>query len=161
MKRKVILGIIFIVAVAIGIYLTHHSFFLTPSLSNSIPNNTLSENQNTLSINNKKYIIEIADTPKKREQGLSNRESLPQDHGLLFVFEQEGEHGFWMKDMNFPIDIMWLDKDKKVVFIKENALPEKYPEVYSNEVLALYVLETNVGFVKEHNLKIGDIMNIK
>ncbi|MDQ3076761.1 MAG: DUF192 domain-containing protein [bacterium] len=159
MKKKVFLGAIFISAVFLGVYLTNHSFFLVKPLP--APSSIVSTTTTIISINGKTYILEIADTALERQQGLSNRQALPQEHGLLFVFEDEGQYGFWMKDMNFPIDIIWLDKNKKIVFIKENVVPESYPQSYSNKVPALYVLETNVGFVKEHNLKIGDIMNIK
>src|SRR4051812_48326835 len=56
--------------------------------------------------------IEVADTPEARERGPSGRESLPQGSGVLFVFDAPATYGFWMKDMRFPIDIVWLDEEK-------------------------------------------------
>jgi uncharacterized membrane protein (UPF0127 family) len=99
--------------------------------------------------------LEIADTDAERVQGLSDRASLPQDTGLLFVFDYPSYYGFWMKDMHFSIDMIWLDKDLKVVGLKEQATPESYPQTFTPEKPALYVLETNVGFIEGNNIKIG------
>ena len=62
--------------------------------------------------------IEIADTGKKREQGLSGKNNIGGDYGMLFIFEKPGFYAFWMKDMNFAIDIIWLDENYTVVGIK-------------------------------------------
>ncbi len=116
-------------------------------------NNTSSFQSATVDLAHLK--LEIADTPAERTQGLSGRASLPEDAGLFFVFEQPGLYEFWMKDMKFSIDIMWLDENYKVVGIKENATPESYPQTFLPEQPALYALETNVGFVRKNNIKIG------
>lgn len=101
--------------------------------------------------------IEMADTDTKRRQGLSGREKLEENEGMLFVFEKEGNHGFWMKNMSFPIDIAWLDKDKKIIHIEKNIGPETYPKVFSSTAPGLYVLETNADFFESNKIKIGDI----
>jgi uncharacterized membrane protein (UPF0127 family) len=111
----------------------------------------------TLKINDVTINVGIADTDEKRVQGLSGREKLSENEGLLFVFEKEGYYGFWMKDMNFPIDIIWLDKDKKVIKIESSISPETYPKVFSPSSLSLYVLETNSGFAQKSKIKIGDL----
>ena len=109
-----------------------------------------------VSINGIEISVEVANTYIKHRKGLSGRESLPKDEGMLFVFDKPGLYEFWMKEMNFPIDIVWIGEDKRVVFIKENATPESFPELLHPSLPALYVIETNAGFVKEHKISVGD-----
>jgi hypothetical protein len=73
--------------------------------------------------NNYCFKVEIADTPEKRRAGLMHRVSLPENQGMLFVFEKPGIYGFWMKNTLIPLDIIWLDENFKVVYIKENVQP--------------------------------------
>src|SRR4051812_1798797 len=61
-------------------------------------------------------VVDLATTPTTREQGLSGRAALPENHGMLFVFDTPGVYPFWMKDMNFPIDMIWISNDMKVVY---------------------------------------------
>lgn len=89
--------------------------------------------------------IVIADTPEKRTQGLSDTPSLESGLGMLFVFEQSGINGFWMKDMNYPIDVFWLDDAYQLIYTQRNVSPDTYPESFGGEVISRYVLETNVG----------------
>lgn len=102
--------------------------------------------------------VDVVDTPSTRAQGLSGREGLAKDEGMLFVFENSGVYFFWMKDMNFAIDIIWFDEFGKVVYIKENATPESYPETFAppKEKTSKYVLEVFSGFSLSHNLQVGD-----
>src|SRR3989344_2375755 len=115
---------------------------------------------------------EIADTPEKRARGLSGREALGKDEGMLFVFTDSAIRQFWMKDMNFSLDIIWIDENKKIIDITKNATPESYlsravypkqgrgesggPEKFSPSAPAKYVLEVSAGFADAHNIKIGD-----
>jgi len=98
----------------------------------------------------------LARSPKELSQGLSIVDELKEDQGMLFVFSYLDEHAFWMKDMKFPIDIIWLDSEKKIVSIKANADPKNFPENYQPTSPALYVLEVTNGFTKKHSLKEGD-----
>jgi|SRR3989344_6918491 len=104
--------------------------------------------------------VDLASTPGEQGQGLSGRAPLKEDEGMLFVFERPGKYSFWMKDMNFAIDIIWIAgedfRDLKVVYIKEGARPESYPEQYVPDEDAKYVLEVVTGFSGKHNLKVGD-----
>lgn len=103
------------------------------------------------------FKVGLAVTREQRAKGLSGREYLADDEGLLFVFQNPGRHGFWMKDMNFAIDIIWVDEEKKVVDIRENANPESYPaETFYPSYPALYVLEINAGLVEKYGIKVGD-----
>lgn len=122
----------------------------------------LSKNQEptvpkTLEIGGTILNIGVADTDIKRELGLSGKEGLKDDEGLLFVFDTEGYYGFWMKDMNFPIDIAWLDKNKQIIYIESNVSPTTYPKVFSPSAPSLYVLETKANFFENNKIKIGDV----
>jgi hypothetical protein len=104
-------------------------------------------------------IVDIADTGEKRELGLSGRDGLALNHGMLFVFEHADKYGFWMRDMNFPIDMVWIDTDKRIVDITHSATPEAYPKVFYPSSQSLYVLELTSGFADAHNMKIGELLN--
>lgn len=100
--------------------------------------------------------VDVADTPASREQGLSGRMGLAPDEGMLFVFPADGVYAFWMNDMLFSIDILWLSASGTVVYMAENATPDSYPATYKPNTPARYVLELPAGWAKAHNLKIGD-----
>jgi hypothetical protein len=103
----------------------------------------------------------VAKTIKEREKGLSGIEKLENNEGMLFVFPLGSNSSFWMKDMLIPIDIIWIDSDKKVVDIKENLFPESYPDLINSAKEISYVLEVNAGFVYDKNIKIGDELVLK
>jgi uncharacterized membrane protein (UPF0127 family) len=100
---------------------------------------------------------EIADTNEKKKKGLSGRAELKDGNGMLFIFHISKRYAFWMRDMNFPIDIIWLDKDFKIVYIKENATPESYPKLFKSENLAQYVLEVPAFFARNNGTRVGDV----
>jgi uncharacterized protein len=81
---------------------------------------------------------------------------LGENKGMLFVFEKPGIHGFWMKDMNFAIDIVWIGQDKRVVQIMEHIAPETFPKVFSPREPIQYVLEVNAGWARKSNIQLGD-----
>ena len=109
-----------------------------------------------VTIKNTKIFVEIADTDAARVRGLSGRDALAEDHGLLFVFQEETQADFWMKDMKFPIDIIWIDAQKKIIHIEHSLSPATYPKTFSPEALSLYVLEVPAGFAKSHDILVGD-----
>ncbi len=100
--------------------------------------------------------VTLAITEQERMIGLSGKESLGESEGLLFIFDKPDKYSFWMKDMNFPIDIIWLDADLKIVDIKHSASPLYFPETYISDKNAIYVLEVVSGFSEKNNLKVGD-----
>jgi hypothetical protein len=100
--------------------------------------------------------VDLALTPGAQAQGLSGRKSLASDTGMLFVFATPSKYAFWMKDMNFSIDMIWLDQSGTVVYIAKNASPKSYPNTFVPNKDANYVLEVASGFSAKHNLKIGD-----
>lgn len=100
---------------------------------------------------------EVADTAEKRELGLMFRESLGQDRGMLFIFDRPDIYRFWMKNCRFALDMIWLDRDKRIVSLTSNALPclgDPCP-TYQPDDKALYVIETVAGFAEEHGLRPG------
>ncbi len=103
-----------------------------------------------------KILVDLAQTPADRTRGLSGRPSLENGRGMLFIFEKPGSYGFWMKDMNFSIDILWLDEQKKIVLIENTVSPETFPKAFGVEVVAQYVLEVPAGFALQQGVVVGD-----
>lgn len=117
---------------------------------------TKSENSSAIFINGARIEVEIADSLRERTSGLSGRDGISQNEGMLFIFNEPDYYSFWMKDMKFPIDIIWISEDKKIVDITKNILPESYPAVFKPASSARYVLEVNAGFSNTSEIKIGD-----
>lgn len=103
---------------------------------------------------------EVADTSASREEGLSGRSGLRDGHGMLFVFDLPGRYGFWMKDMSFPIDMVWINENGVVVNVVENAKPEDYPMTYINQAGASYVLEIGANKAREYGIYLGSKIKI-
>lgn len=118
-----------------------------------------------ISIGSKKVSVEIADDEEERRKGLGQRETLGEDEGMLFVFPASTSNIiFWMKDMAFAIDIIWIN-DNKVIKIDENVQPE--PGVDDHKLKRYYpensvnlVLEVNAGFAEKNNINLGDNVQI-
>ncbi len=109
----------------------------------------------TVTLPNGTVTAEVADTNASREQGLSGKKGLKDGEGILFVFELPGRYGFWMKDMLFPIDIIWFNEKGVVVNVVENAKPEDYPATYINQAPASYVLEISANKAREYGVYLG------
>lgn len=109
---------------------------------------------------------EIADSPKKLTEGLSEYEKLGENQGMIFVYSQERPSvSFWMPArMNFPIDFLFLNKDKKIVHLIRNAQPcksnlaEDCPSYTSANKATMYVVEVVAGFCDKEGVKIGDTL---
>ena len=89
--------------------------------------------------------VEIVKTAKEMEKGLGGRTCIGANQGMLFIFDQSDFYPFWMKDMKFPIDIVWLDSEKKVVYIKSDISPTSYPQTFVGTEPARFVLELQAG----------------
>jgi uncharacterized membrane protein (UPF0127 family) len=102
--------------------------------------------------------LEIADNDSSRERGLMFRKSLPESSGMLFIFPEEGIYSFWMKNTLISLDMVWLDKDLKVVYVKSFAPPceSYYCPSYDPEVTAKYVLEVSAGFTELNRIRVND-----
>ena len=143
-----LIGMLLVVVACVGIYfLIFHR--ANPSLK-----------QDQIKIGDAVFSVEVASTTVQEARGLSFRESLPDGQGMLFLFSKPTVQNFWMKDMNFPLDMIWIGGDTVLGFT-ENALPQPGAPLWS---LKLYnspdgtdkVLEVNAGIVAKHHIKVGD-----
>lgn len=143
------------------------SYFNTPSAETEtaiiIPNTGISEPVFTkegelefLRIK-EKLTIEIADNDKETEQGLMFRRSMPDSCGMLFIMPNNEPQSFWMKNTFIPLDIMFLDEQKKIVTIQANRIPFSEEAIPSYEN-AKYVLEVNAGYCKRKGIEKGDLL---
>ena len=114
-------------------------------------------NEKFVIINNTKIKVEIVDTAELRYQGLSGKKELCDNCGMLFIFSGKEVRTFVMRDMNFPLDIIWIDDDK-IVKINKNAIQEGSDPVmrYSSDAPVNYVLEVNGGFCDRDGIGAGD-----
>ena len=110
-----------------------------------------------LTIKDAAVIARVAETEEEQGEGLSGIRRIPKNKGMLYVYPRPDFYTHNMKDMHFPLDIIWIGKDKTVVDVIENVQPGSYPEyMFVNDFLAQYVLEIPAGFFDAHKLKIGD-----
>ncbi|HMA78603.1 MAG TPA: DUF192 domain-containing protein [Candidatus Paceibacterota bacterium] len=112
--------------------------------------------QYTMSVSEAFISVTISDEPHEWRQGLSGTRNLDDQTGMLFVFDSEDRYGMWMKDMNYPLDILWIDNDFTVVHVEENVSPESYPKVFSSPVPARFVLEVPAYTIESFKLQVGD-----
>ncbi len=121
---------------------------------------TVPEGKVGVSLGDAVIVADLALTEAEQTQGLSGRESLAPNEGMLFLFEKPARYSFWMKDMLFPLDIIWLDEGGRVVFIKKNMPPSTDPEVLTPTNAALYVLEVPAGTADINHIDIGSHMTV-
>jgi uncharacterized membrane protein (UPF0127 family) len=105
--------------------------------------------------------VEVMVKDEDRAMGLMFRPSLPKDRGMLFVFERSDFHGIWMKNCKFPIDIVWLDEERKVVHLAESVPPCKAEPcpVYSPLRRGTYVVELNAGQARREKAVLGSTVS--
>ena len=108
------------------------------------------------------YAVELAVLPEERQQGLSGREHLDSDSGMLFIFEEEQQLYFWMKEMHFPLDIIWIDAQCRLLEVAAD-VPTPPPDARNEDIPrvqspgpARYVLEVHAGQADQHGLRPGD-----
>ncbi len=135
-----------LVMLALGMLALPFAFFAPPSA--------------TLQAADYTYELMIAATEQAQQKGLGGRAQLAQDHGMLFVFEKPAAQCFWMKDMRFPIDIIWLDSAKRVTYVAPNVAPDSYPQQYCGDATTKYVIELNAGEVQRAGIKLGDRLKL-
>jgi len=103
------------------------------------------------------FSADVALNQTARETGLSGKHSLQSGYVLLMAFPSEDKWGIWMKDMNFPIDIVWLNKNKKVIYVVMNAPPDDQVTIYRPNKLARYVVELPAGTVSSKVINTNNI----
>lgn len=114
----------------------------------------------TVAINGSYITVKVADSQEERSKGLSGSSQLKDGTGMLFIFDEASYHGIWMKDMKYPIDIVWLDENQKIVNLQEYATPDSYPRVFTPQVPARYVIELPVGSIKSYGMNYGKKVTI-
>jgi len=126
--------------------------------------NTIGDKRPTITINNHTFYLYVARTPKDREIGLSKYNNIPQNFGMIFLFDKSDFYSFWMKGMRFPIDIIFI-KDYRVVTVYQNVSPPKGQKEgllrYKPKSRADRVLEINSGLSQTYNIKEGDLVKLK
>ncbi|KKT14715.1 MAG: hypothetical protein UW76_C0003G0016 [Parcubacteria group bacterium GW2011_GWF2_44_8b] len=111
-----------------------------------------------IKINETSIEVEVVDTPETRTMGLSNRKTLPEGMGMLFVFDNPVQDGFWMKDMRFAIDIVWIDEKFRVVDIEKEVTPETFPQIFYPNQSVKYVLELPAGYTNQYHIDINAVV---
>ena len=120
----------------------------------------------TIKVDSVPLEVQIADTEPRRVRGLMFQDQLPYDQGMIFVFDGPGNYSLWMLNMQFSLDMIWFDKDGKVVHIEEDVPPCKSAlEIATCQSIvpegeAVYVLEVTSGFVKQNNITKDSILTI-
>lgn len=127
----------------------------------------LSYDQQTMRLHGHTYRITVLRTEDELHKGLSGTDSLQTDHAIVFVFPREEKWSIWMKDMNYPIDILWLDGDKNVVYAEKDAQPSTYDKDDPNnskqfvpDKAARYVIEMASGTIERTGITIGDSVEL-
>lgn len=149
LKKVSIIFIIFFILGGVFVYAQNYLFSQNGVKVVDVP---------TVFINDVSFKVELADTPQARVRGLSGRESLPAGTGMLFIFSEKDRHRFWMPDMNFPIDIIWITGGQ-VVGVEHKVSPlfnSNEPVFYLPPVPVEYVLEVNSGVAEDVKIRVGD-----
>jgi len=171
---------IFVVASAIGVTATAAVLHFYPGITTTLGQPEDKQQKLTISqelrsgsdgyqyvnvtLNGLVLVADIAATDEQRTKGLSVKDRLDENEAMLFVFDYEAQHTFWMKNMKFPIDIIWIDSDKTVVYIERNVEPcssDIFCPVFRPDHDSLYVLETIGGFTERHDIVKGTIVEFE
>lgn len=107
------------------------------------------------------FTLAIAADQQRRRLGLSEVEELPEGYGMIFAFPTEMPHGFWMKQMRFPLDIIWLNNEKEIVKVLTDVAPETYPTTFGAEVDSRFVIELNAGSAEKYGIKFGQTVEFE
>jgi uncharacterized membrane protein (UPF0127 family) len=155
MKKKLLTIIVVALAIIIAMF-----FSLKNSKNITLTSVCGTYDTKQIEINNKIIKTFISDDDCKKELGLAAVNNLQNDQGMLFVFDKSGKYGFWMKDMKFPIDILWIDENFSIVGIEKNVATSTYPQVFGQNFIAEYVLEAPSGFSDENSVLVGNKIKI-
>ena len=152
-RKKMTLLILGIILIVVALAWMLWFFNKTSQANPALP-------EETLSINGHSFTVEVASTALQKSTGLSFRAGLADDHGMLFTFATPSVQNFWMKDMNFPLDMIWIGNDTVLGFA-ENAAPQPGDplwklKIYSSPPDTDTVLEVTAGTVARDGIKAGD-----
>lgn len=117
----------------------------------------------SVELGGKTYLVELAETPEAQERGLMFRDSMAEDHGMLFIFPENAPRSFWMKNCKFPQDMLFFDDTMRLVSVQKR-VPACYSDPcpsYSSGAPAKYVLELNAGQADKLGVQSGDVFALK
>lgn len=151
LKTKAVLSFVLLASVMAG-------FFL--SLTNSHAQNPQSLPAHPLIIETQEgrsvqFTAELAKTGEERAIGLMFRKSMPQNHSMLFVYEEPDHLSFWMSNTYIPLDMLFINTRGKIVYIHENAVPHS-KDIITTRQRAIAALEINAGLAAKYNIQVGD-----
>jgi uncharacterized protein len=159
--------IIALVALAVVVSAPQRISDISKDTDSDILQNTRIENAResktdfrTIQIEGESFAAIVSDTDELRTKGLSGRKSLRGDEVMLFIFDRPDRVGFWMKDMLFSIDIVWVDENSKIISLEKNVSPETFPKVFYPKAPALYVLEFAAGTIDHLGVQEGDMISL-
>jgi len=135
-------------------------FFLYQNYSSPLVNYFYGEQKLSIFLRDVPVLVTPVVNPEERKKGLSGVTALPENEGMLFIFEEEGRYGFWMKDTLLSLDIIWINNSQEIVHIERNVRPESYPATYYSPVPARFVVEVNAFFTSTFNINVGDKITI-
>lgn len=147
-------NILILIGIAMALFISSRYWLFDTDLM-GITKKT-SDTAKEIYIKNIKLAVDIADEPHEQTQGLSDREYMAEDEGMIFILRQSFIPAFWMKDMKFGLDIIWIDSDKTIIGIEKNVLPETFPKTFSPPSPVKYVLEVNAGWSDRNQINPGD-----
>lgn len=161
MKKFIIQSILLLIVIVVALYLSKSNF-----QASNVPFLPVQSSNAAVTINGAALKVEIADTQQKRSKGLSGKESIATDEGMLFIFEKTDKYPFWMKGLAFPLDFIWI-KGETIVDLLSNA-PFPAPG-QSDTALPIYqpkedvdkVLEVSAGTIQRLNIKVGDVIGVQ
>lgn len=151
--------ILLVIGAAFGLFLLRFKY--KPAQPSMATSPSWFKQDATLQAGSLNIPITIANTDQTRQQGLSDTLSLPVDDGMLFIFDTPNTYGFWMKDMHYPLDMVWMDSAMKIVTITPHVTVDSYPKIFYPSQSVQYVLEVNDGFSTQHDLKVGQQLHLQ
>jgi len=151
MKKVLLIYGLLVAVILVFVFLRFRGIDLFPNFGGS--------KSATVTINEQTFDVEVADEDEERIKGLSDRDSLDKDKGMIFIFEEKSKYGFWMKNVNFPLDLIYIS-DNTIVDIVKNAEPVAEDstdiQIYEPKEDANYVLEIYGGLSDEYGFEIGN-----
>jgi len=162
-KKIIIIGLLFFVFLLVGIFFGEGTVLQHERAGQNVSNTNIEHFEyQTIEqkIHGEDLVILVADDADKRELGLGLLDNLNDYDGMLFVFEKSGIYPFWMKGMQFPIDIFWLDEKGVIVHMEKNAHPDDFPQKYTLDADSRYVLELAGGSGDKYGLNIGEKIDL-
>lgn len=113
-----------------------------------------------MSIGGIPFTLEIADTRLKQIRGLTRREAIQENYGMVYVLDAPSRYAYWMKDMFFATDVVWLDAFYRVIDLEAGITPETYPKIYEPDQPALFVLELPAGSIQKAGITLGGTVDL-